>query len=128
MKDDCYDLSDKDIKDIVDRLVSGGSILFSFSPDQKTAYNIFLSSQYTKLNVLSFGGNARGQLILALQGMGGFMYVNPLGQPLHMNYISEKLHLHPGDAMQIAELILLIQNEYKDRFASLLNFTKDLDE
>lgn len=114
MKEDSYSLDYTDIKELVDYLICGGNILFSFTPDKTNAYNIFISTQYAKLNVLPLGGNPRGDFIISIQGLGGFMYFN-MNNFYHENYISEKLKMYLGDAKNIASLIALFQAEWSSR-------------
>lgn len=95
------------LEQIVKELKEHGTILFSWSPDQNTSHNIMLSWRFTQLGTLSWGGQARGKVLVAVMLRGFFFFDLPNEDPEypHPEYVTEKLGLNPSDAKDIARLL-----------------------
>lgn len=89
------------------KLNEHGTVMFSWSPDQKTSHNVMLSKDFTQLGTLSWGGQARGKVLVAVMLRGCFFFDLPNKDPEypHPNYVAEKLGLQPADAESIAVLL-----------------------
>lgn len=95
---------------LANRLDSEGSILFPFSNDGVNAYVLFISSRFTKIGTLPFGGNPCGSYCVGVL-FRGFFYFDLDDGGLSPSYVGEKLGLGPLDAEDVTKMLNAIGKE-----------------
>lgn len=91
-----------DFYEIAQQLKAYGTVIFSYSPDQVTAYNVMLSTSWQRIGQLPWGG-VPGGVIVGVLKHGTFWFENI--QTVEWEYVGEKLELGMQDAQAIAELL-----------------------
>lgn len=104
-----------DIEIIVRHLLVGSNIVFSYSPDKKTSYIVYLSSKWTRLNNLHYGGNPAGHFFCGIVYKGFFHFELTKGHSFAPEYLCEKLNLPLADAKHMALLFNQINEALHDR-------------
>ena len=69
-KYDCYETNDHDLKQIANKFIESGNILFSVSPNNQQCYIIGLNNKFDTLGIMPFGGNPSGRIWVSVMGMG----------------------------------------------------------
>lgn len=94
---------------LADKLKNGENIIFPFSNDGVNAYVLFISSRFTKIGTLPYGGDPVGSFCVGLV-YNGFFYFDLSGE-LSWAYVEKKLQLAETDAKNVTEILNAIGKE-----------------
>ena len=97
----CFRPTPEDFAEIKRSLKSFGTLVFPYSGDEIGCVILLISTNFTPIGIMPFGGNPNGSVYIGVYGRG----LNHLPiKGLHPNYIKEKLGVTGDEAEWISQL------------------------
>lgn len=99
---------------IVATLLRGHNVMFPYSNDMATQYQIYIGKVDEQLGIMRWGGRTRGMYLVALR-MTGAANVFDLESPQEIfpNYLAEKMGLND----HAADMLALLLNQIRGRLS-----------
>lgn len=101
----------EDAPAIATELRAGHNVVFGYQFYNTTTYSIFIGQPPVVIGQTPYGGQPYGRYIVGVVYVGLFHFDLHPDEPLHTDYVSEKLHLDAYDAQAVTTILNAVREQ-----------------